>query len=52
MAWADPEFKIIYIFLSNRVYPDAVNNKLIELNIRTKIQQVIYESIRQPGKEK
>ena len=52
MAWADPEFKIIYIFLSNRIYPDAVNNKIIELNIRTKIQQVIYESIRQPGKEK
>jgi beta-N-acetylhexosaminidase len=51
MAWADPEFKIIYIFLSNRVYPDAVNNKLIELDIRTKIQQVIYESIRQPDKK-
>ncbi len=51
LAWADPEFKIIYIFLSNRVYPDAVNNKLIELNIRTKIQRVIYESIRQPDKK-
>jgi beta-N-acetylhexosaminidase len=50
IAWVDPEYKIVYILLSNRVYPDAVNNKLIELNIRTKIQQVVYESIRQPDK--
>lgn len=45
MAWADPEQELVYVFLSNRVYPDAVNNKLTELNVRTKIQDVLYESI-------
>jgi beta-glucosidase-like glycosyl hydrolase/CubicO group peptidase (beta-lactamase class C family) len=45
MAWADPEQGIIYIFLSNRVYPDADNNKLVKQNVRTRIQQVIYDSI-------
>lgn len=45
MTWVDPEFKIVYIFLSNRVYPDAVNNKLIELNTRTEIQRIIYEAM-------
>jgi CubicO group peptidase (beta-lactamase class C family) len=45
MAWVDPEFKIVYIFLSNRIYPDAINNKLVELNIRTEIQRIIYEAM-------
>ena len=44
-AWADPEHQLIFIFLSNRVYPDAGNFKLNELNIRTRIQGLLYESI-------
>ncbi|GAA5025648.1 beta-N-acetylglucosaminidase [Marivirga lumbricoides] len=44
-AWADPEFGLIYIFLSNRVYPDAENRKLISTNVRTRIMDTIYESI-------
>lgn len=45
IAWADPEEEIVYIFLSNRVYPDAENRKLITGNYRTRIQQVIYDSL-------
>jgi CubicO group peptidase (beta-lactamase class C family) len=45
LVWVDPACQLIYIFLSNRVYPDANNNKLMEMNIRTKIQQEIYNSI-------
>ena len=45
LAWADPEKKIVYIFLSNRVYPDAGNKKLVELGTRTAIQQVIYDAV-------
>jgi CubicO group peptidase (beta-lactamase class C family) len=44
-VWVDPEFDLIYIFLSNRVYPDANNAKLIKNNIRSKIQDIIYESM-------
>ena len=44
-AWADPEEELVYIFLSNRVYPDSTNRKLIHEDIRTKIQQVIYDAI-------
>lgn len=44
-TWADPEEEIIYVFLSNRIYPDATNNRLIEENIRTEIQRLIYEAI-------
>lgn len=42
IAWADPDQQIIYIFLSNRVYPDAENKKLNESNIRVRIQEEIY----------
>ena len=45
MAWVDPEEKLIYIFLSNRVFPNSDNWKLIQENIRTNVQQVIYESL-------
>lgn len=45
LAWADPEKEIIYIFLSNRVYPDAENKKLIRMNVRTHIQEAIYAAI-------
>lgn len=44
MVWVDPKYNFIYIFLSNRVYPDSKNNKLSQNNIRTKIQDIMYES--------
>ena len=44
-VWVDPEFNLVYIFLSNRVYPDAGNAKLIQNNIRTRIQDVIYQAM-------
>jgi beta-N-acetylhexosaminidase len=44
-VWVDPEFQLVYVFLSNRIYPDAENKKLIENNIRTRIQDLIYQSI-------
>lgn len=45
IAWVDPVYEINYVFLSNRVYPDAENWKLIRMDIRTEIQKVIYEAL-------
>ena len=46
MTWADPEKEIVYVFLSNRTFPDSnASNKLSKENIRENIQKVIYESI-------
>ncbi|GMQ33966.1 glycoside hydrolase family 3 N-terminal domain-containing protein [Algoriphagus taiwanensis] len=44
-VWADPENDLIYVFLSNRVYPDANNNKLLSEGIRTEIHDLIYEAM-------
>ena len=43
MAWADPETGLVFVFLSNRVNPDAENKKLQDLNIRTMIQAEAYK---------
>lgn len=45
MVWADPAYDLVFVFLSNRVYPDASNNKLVEMNVRTNVQQVVYHSM-------
>lgn len=42
--WIDPQNQLIYIFLSNRVHPQ-VSTKLLDLNIRSRIQDVIYKNI-------
>ncbi|KAA1246894.1 glycoside hydrolase family 3 N-terminal domain-containing protein [Aquimarina sp. RZ0] len=44
-TWADPEEEIIYVFLSNRTFPDPANRKLISNDIRSEIQRVIYQAI-------
>ncbi|MGZ3750271.1 MAG: serine hydrolase, partial [Mucilaginibacter sp.] len=43
-VWVDPKYNLVYIFLSNRVNP-RVTDKLSNLNIRPRIQDVIYQSI-------
>jgi CubicO group peptidase (beta-lactamase class C family) len=45
LAWADPAHELLYIFLSNRVHPDMGNNKLIDMNVRTDVQQVVYNAL-------
>lgn len=44
-VWADPEIGLIYVFLSNRVNPDAENFKLSENSVRTRIHDIIYEAV-------
>ncbi|MDQ4141182.1 MAG: hypothetical protein M3142_11745 [Bacteroidota bacterium] len=46
--WADPTHNLLYMFFSNRVNP-KVNNKLLEMNVRGKIQEVVYQSIIKPA---
>lgn len=42
-AWADPKNELLFIFMSNRVYPTRNNTKLFDLNFRPELQQAIYE---------
>jgi CubicO group peptidase (beta-lactamase class C family) len=44
-VWVDPKSELIFIFLSNRVYPTRDNGKLSQLGIRGKIQDAIYKAL-------
>ncbi len=44
-VWVDPKYDLVYVFLSNRVHPDARNTKLLTEGIRTKIQSVVYRAM-------
>ena len=43
-VWADPKNKMVFIFLSNRVYPTRTHRNIYNLNIRPALQQVFYRS--------
>ncbi|MFD2568173.1 glycoside hydrolase family 3 N-terminal domain-containing protein [Pseudotenacibaculum haliotis] len=44
-TWADPQSGIVYVFLSNRVYPTMENRGLVKEDIRTEVQRLIQEAI-------
>lgn len=46
MVWVDPATEMIFVFLSNRVYPTRESKMLMNLNTRTRIQQVIYDAMK------
>lgn len=48
MVWVDPDYDLVYVFLSNRVYPDDWNTKLMKMNVRTNIQECLYDAITPP----
>lgn len=45
-AWVDPENDLVYVFLSNRIYPNVTNRKLNQLHIRERIQEAIYDAMK------
>lgn len=44
-VWVDPKYDLVYVFLSNRVYPTRNNNLLGQLQIRGRIQDAIYSAL-------
>ena len=51
-VWVDPAYDLIYIFLSNRVYPTRDNPLIYRMNVRPSIQQVFYEEVKKSEIEK
>ena len=45
VVWCDPDNRLIYVFLSNRVYPTCYPNKLSQSGIRLKAHEMIYQGI-------
>ena len=45
-AWADPKNNLVVVFLSNRVYPNAEENKLAKMGIRGKVHKAFYDALK------
>lgn len=46
LVWADPENDLLFIFLTNRVYPSRENRNIYNLNVRPRIHQLIYDELK------
>jgi beta-N-acetylhexosaminidase len=46
ITWADPEKQLVYVFLSNRVYPDSENQKITKMGIRSSILRTVYGAMK------
>jgi CubicO group peptidase (beta-lactamase class C family) len=45
-AWADPKNRLVVVFLSNRVYPNADDNKLARMGLRGRIHKAFYDALK------
>lgn len=43
LVWADPKNGLVFIFLSNRVYPTRANTGIYDLNVRPAIHELLYD---------
>ncbi len=43
--WIDPESELVFIFLSNRVYPSRDNWRLNTYRVRQRMHDIIYEAL-------
>ncbi|UXP33782.1 beta-lactamase family protein [Reichenbachiella agarivorans] len=46
LVWMDPDNGLLFVFLSNRVYPTRDNKKIYELNVRPDIHNLVYELLK------
>ena len=46
MAWADPDEDLVFVFLSNRIYPDAENKRLSDFRTRKLMHDSLYQSLK------
>ncbi len=44
-AWVDKENELVYIFLTNRIYPNYKNNRLMRKKVRQRVHSVVYKSL-------
>lgn len=44
-TWVDPQSGLVFVFLSNRVYPDSENKKIIKLGVRTQVHEIFNQQI-------
>lgn len=51
LAWADPDHDLVFVFLSNRVYPTREQRAIYDLNVRPTIHQLLYDYLELMGEK-
>nr|ARK09749.1 glycoside hydrolase [Fibrella sp. ES10-3-2-2] len=46
MVWVDPQQELVFVFLSNRLFPTGGNQAINTTRLRRRIQEVIYNSLK------
>ena len=49
-VWADPANQLLFVFLSNRVYPSRDNHRINKLGLRPKLLEALYIESGEPSK--
>ncbi|UBM57222.1 serine hydrolase [Marinilongibacter aquaticus] len=49
VVWVDPDNELIFIMLSNRVYPRSDNNRISQLKIRRLVHDAVYSALKEPS---
>jgi CubicO group peptidase (beta-lactamase class C family) len=44
-VWVDPKYKLIFIFMSNRVNPTSENSKISTLSVRGGLMEAVYQAM-------
>lgn len=44
-VWVDPTYNLVFIFLSNRVYSNGDAGRFNRMNIRPKVQEIVYNAL-------
>jgi beta-N-acetylhexosaminidase len=44
VVWVDPKYDLVFVFLSNRVYPQ-ISNKLIKNKTRKRVHDLVYQAM-------
>lgn len=45
VVWVDPDEELIFVFLSNRIYPTAGNTSINTTKLRRRIHELVYSAI-------
>ena len=45
MVWVDPDQELVFVFLSNRIYPTGGNNAINTTKLRRRIHELIYSAV-------
>jgi CubicO group peptidase (beta-lactamase class C family) len=45
VVWCDPDRELVYVFVSNRVYPYSEPNKLVKSKIRLTVHEAVYRGL-------